>query len=64
MLSRKYREVAFPVDDEEKRQKLRAQIVAAARKLADLIAEPEAQVPKDLAIRAEELAGTIAQKLG
>lgn len=64
VLSRKYREVAFPVDDEEKRSKLRAQIVAAARKLADLVAEPEAQIPRDLAIRIEELAGTLSQKLG
>ncbi len=59
VLSRKYREVAFPVDDEEKRARLRGQIAAAARKLADLIAEPDADVPIKLAKRVEELCGEV-----
>lgn len=63
VISRKYREVAFPIDDEEKRTRLRAQVVAAARKLADLVAEPEAKVPRALAEQAEELAGALAQAL-
>jgi hypothetical protein len=58
-LSRKYREVAFPVDDEEKRVRLRAQIAAAARKLADLIAEPDADVPVKLAKQVEEVCGML-----
>ena len=62
-LSRRFREVAFPVDDEEKRQRLRAQIVATAKRLADLIAEPDAGVPRALAEQAEVLAGEIAQSL-
>ncbi len=62
-LSRRFREVAFPVDDEEKRQRLRAQIVATAKRLADLIAEPDAGVPRTLAEQAEVLAGEIAQSL-
>jgi hypothetical protein len=62
-LSRRFREVAFPVDDEEKRQRLRAQIVAAARRLADLVAEPDAGVPRALSERAEIVAGEIVQAL-
>ena len=63
-LSRRFREVAFPMDDGEKRQRLRQQIVATARRLADLIAEPDAKVGGDLAERAEILVGEIAQALG
>jgi hypothetical protein len=63
VLSRRFREVAFPVDDEEKRQRMRAQIVATAKRLADLIAEPDAGVPRTLAEQAEVLAGEIAQAL-
>lgn len=63
-LSRKYREVAFPIDDEEKRVRLRGQIVTAARRLADLIAEPDAKVPRKLAEQVELLAGELAQTLG
>ncbi len=62
-LSRRFREVAFPVDDEEKRVRMRQQIVAAARRLADLIAEPDAGVPRKLSEQAEVLAGEIVQAL-
>lgn len=63
-LSRRFKEVAFPVDDEEKRQRVRAQIVAAAKRLADLCAEPDAGVPRELAEQIEVLAGDLAQALG
>lgn len=62
-LSRKFREVAFPMDDGEKRAKLRSQLIATARKLADLAAEPDAKVPRKLAERIEELAGEIVSGL-
>jgi hypothetical protein len=62
-LSRRFKEVAFPVDDEEMKRRLRAQIVATARRLADLVAEPAAGVNRSLAEKVEELAGTLAQKL-
>lgn len=62
-LSRKFREVAFPLDDEEKRAKLRGQILSTARRLADLIAEPEAQVPRKLAERVEVVAGELTSAL-
>jgi hypothetical protein len=62
-LSRRFREVAFPIDDEEKRQRLRAQVAAAARRLADLVAEPDAGVPRALSEQAEVLCGEIVQAL-
>jgi hypothetical protein len=62
-LSRKYREVAFPVADEERRDRLRAQIVAAARRLADLVAEAGAPVPRGLAERVEAVAGELVASL-
>ena len=42
VLSRKYREVAFPLDDDERRERIRGQILTTGRKLADLVAEPDA----------------------
>lgn len=63
-LSKRFKEVAFPVDDEEKQRRLRAQIVATARRLADLVAEEDAGVPRALAEQVEEVAGLVAQKLG
>jgi hypothetical protein len=62
-LSRKYREVAFPVDDDERKSKLRAQLAATARRLADLVAQPEAEVPKKLASKVEELAGELLEAI-
>ena len=54
MLAKKFGELAFPQTDRDKREKLRAQIAAAARRLSSLIAEDGAPVPKKLAIRVEE----------
>jgi hypothetical protein len=58
-LSRKYREVAFPVADDEKKERSRAQIAAAARRLADLIADSEADVPRGLAEQVESVCGEV-----
>jgi len=63
-LAKRFREVAFPVDDEEKKERLRGQILATARRLADLVAEPDAQVPRKLAEQAELLAGELTRVLG
>ena len=64
LLSRKYREVAFPLDDDEKHARLRAQILAGAHKLADLVAEPEARLPRGLAEKVELVVGELARALG
>ena len=60
VLSRKYREVAFPLEPDEKRERLRSQILATGRKLADLVAEPEADLPGKLAEKVELLVGELA----
>jgi len=62
-LSRKYREVAFPVGEEERRERLNAQIIAAARRLADLVAEPEARLPRGLGERVEAVVGELCEVL-
>lgn len=63
-LSRKYREVAFPVGDDERRERLNAQIIAAAKRLADLVAEPEARLPRGLGERVEAVIGELCEVVG
>jgi hypothetical protein len=63
-LAKRFREVAFPVDDEEKKERLRQSILSTARRLADLACEPDAAVPRKLAEQAELLAGELAKALG
>ncbi len=62
-LSRRFKEVAFPVSAEEKNDRLRQQLVNASRRLANLIAEPEAPVPHDVAIAVEEALGQLLESL-
>lgn len=63
LLTRKFREVAFPEDDGEKGERLRGQIAGAARRLSALIAEESAPVSKKLAIRVEETLGELLAAL-
>lgn len=63
MLTRRFKEVAFPVTDEERKTKLRSQIESAARRLADLLAEPDAPVPHAAAATAEEAIGQLLSAL-
>ncbi len=62
-LSRRFKEVAFPVSDEERSDRTRQQLVNAARRLANLIAEPEAPVPHEVAIAVEEALGQLLESL-
>jgi len=62
-LQRRFKEVAFPVSDAEKNDRLRQQLVNGARRLANLIAEPEAPVPRDIAIAVEEALGQLLESL-
>jgi hypothetical protein len=59
LLSRRFKEVAFPEDAEGRAERLRAQIVQTARRLAGLIAEDGAPVGKKLAIKVEETVGEL-----
>jgi len=63
VLARKFGDLAFPQTDREKRDKLRAQIAAAARRLSALIAEDGAPVPRQLAIRVEETVGELLEAI-
>ena len=63
MLAKQFKDVAFPVTDREKREKLRAAIAQAARRLSSLIAEEESPVPKKLAIRVEETVGELLEAI-
>lgn len=63
LLSRRFKEVAFPVDATEKREKLRGQLGNSARRLASLIAEPDAPVPHNVAIAVEEAIGQLLDAL-
>lgn len=61
MLAKKFGEIVFPVTNADKKEKLRAGIAAAARRLSSLIAEDGAPVPKQLAIRVEETIGELLE---
>jgi len=63
MLARRFKDVAFPETDRDKREKLRANISAAARRLSGLIAEDGSPVPKKLAIRIEETIGELLEAI-
>jgi hypothetical protein len=55
--------VAFPVDDSERRDKLRSQLNSTARRLAGLLAEPDAPIPHHVAIAVEESLGQLLDAL-
>jgi hypothetical protein len=63
LLARRFKEVAFPESDDDRADRARANIVAAARRLAALIAEESSPVPKKLAIKLEETLGEVLEAL-
>jgi hypothetical protein len=63
MLTRRFKSVAFPVEEGEAGERLRAQITSTARRLAALLAEPAAPVPKKLAAEVEESLGELIAAL-
>ncbi|CAN5800175.1 hypothetical protein BH11MYX3_BH11MYX3_47510 [soil metagenome] len=63
MLAKKYGEIVFPVTNADKKEKLRAAIAAAARRLSSLIAEDGAPIPKQMAIRVEETIGELLETI-
>lgn len=62
-LSKQFREVAFPETQRDKREKLRAAIAAAARRLSSLLAENDSPVPRKLAIQVEESVGELLEAI-
>ncbi|HEY8143405.1 MAG TPA: hypothetical protein VIG06_12070 [Kofleriaceae bacterium] len=62
-LARRYKSVAFPVSDAERDDRVRAQVVSCARRLAQLVTEPSARVPKKAAAAIEEAVGLLLEEL-
>lgn len=63
LLTRKFREVAFPEDEDGRGERLRGQIAGAARRLSALVAEEGAPLPRKLAVRVEETLGELLAAL-
>lgn len=59
ILARRFKEVAFPETDRERKEKIRTSIVDAARRLSKLIAENDSPVPKKVAVQLEEAIGEL-----
>jgi len=63
LLKKSFGEIVFPQTEREKKEKLRAQIAAAARKLSALVAEDGSPVPRQMAIRVEETIGELLEAI-
>ena len=63
ILARRFKDVAFPETDRDRREKLRGAVAQTARRLSSLIAEEDSPVPKKLAIRVEELVGELLEAI-
>lgn len=63
VLKKSFGEIVFPQTEREKKEKLRGQIAAAARKLSALVAEDGSPVPRQLAIRVEETVGELLESI-
>jgi hypothetical protein len=63
VLARRFKDVAFPETETDRREKSRAAIAATARRLSALIAETASPVPKKLAIRVEEIVGELLESI-
>jgi hypothetical protein len=59
LLARRFKDVAFPENDRDRKERLRAQLAQAARRLSTLVAEEDAPISKRLAIQVEELVGEL-----
>src|SRR5438477_230894 len=62
-LNRQFGKLAFPQTERDRRDKLRASIAQAARRLSSLIAEDGAPVPRPLAIKLEETIGELLETI-
>jgi len=62
-LKKQYGEIAFPISNRDRKDKLRGAISATARKLSALICETDSPVPKKLAIQLEEVIGEVLESI-
>ena len=63
ILARRFKDVAFPETDRDRKEKVRAAIAGTARRLSSLIAEDESPVPKKIAIQLEETIGLLLEAI-
>lgn len=63
VLKSKFGELVFPISAKDKREKARASIAAAARRLSALIAEEDSPVPKKIAVQLEETIGELLEAI-
>ncbi len=63
LLAKRFKDVAFPETERDRREKLRSAIAQTARRLSSLIAEEGSPVPKKLAISCEELVGELLEAI-
>jgi hypothetical protein len=63
LLAKRFKDVAFPETDREKREKIRSTIAQTARRLSTLIAEESSPVPKKIAIKLEETIGELLEAI-
>ncbi|MEP6859441.1 MAG: hypothetical protein ABJE66_02410 [Deltaproteobacteria bacterium] len=63
ILARRFKDVAFPETDRERKEKTRAAIAGTARRLSSLIAEDDSPVPKKIAIQLEETIGLLLEAI-
>lgn len=63
ILARRFKDVAFPETERDRKEKLRSNIAGTARRLSSLIAEDESPVPKQIAIQLEETIGLLLEAI-
>ncbi len=63
LLARKFKDVAFPVDEADRKERLHHSILSTARKLAQLLAEEGSPVPKKIAANLEEAVGELLEAM-
>ncbi|HTM22515.1 MAG TPA: hypothetical protein VL172_18465 [Kofleriaceae bacterium] len=62
-LSRRFKEVAFPIDRRSREQEVRTQIASAARRLVALLADEDSPVRRDVAAGVEESVGLLLEAI-
>ncbi len=63
MLTRRFKEVAFPVSNDQKRSKMKAQLVNTGKRLAALLADPDSPLDDAIATRLEAALGDMLAAL-
>jgi hypothetical protein len=63
LLSRRFREAAFPEDDRDRKERLRQAILQTARKLAQLVGEEGSPLPKKVTASIEKAVGELLEAM-